>query len=113
MEFVISALLIVVAFSNIAIFKSLKKLQSQSISVDLAPPVTGVIDCDCGEGLFEGVKQILGPLLEEKSVPAPTPPDESHLAWRNRKEEPQVALPSPHGPPPVPGPLERPYGFSR
>lgn len=39
--------------------------------------------------------------------------NEAYQAWKNVKEVLPVAGPSPHGPPPKPGPLERPYGFSR
>jgi hypothetical protein len=113
MEFVIAVALVISTIANIVIFKRLQNLQPHPISVELSPPVTGLIECGCKEELFAEVKAIIGPLVEKESVQVPSPPDESYSAWRNHKEEPSVAPPSPHGPPPKPGPLERPYGFSR
>lgn len=113
MEFVITAALIISTFANIAIFKKLQRLQSHSVAVELSPPVTGLIECNCREELFAQVKEILLPLTEKEQVKTPSPPDESYFAWKNQKEDPVVAPTSPHGPPPTPGPLERPYGFSR
>lgn len=110
MEFVTAIALVMMALSNIAVFKQLQKLQLHPTVINLSPPVTGLIECHCGEGLVEEPQEILD---QEKSVNTPSVPDESYFAWKNHKEEPTVAPPSPHGPPPIPGPLERPYGFSR
>jgi|ERR1700746_1090676 len=114
MEILISIVLIVLVISNIALFRAVKKLQLQSLPIQFAP-VTGILDCDCREGIVKEFTEIITPLLEAKAdkITVPSTPDESHFAWRNQKEEPKVAPPSPHGPPPIPGPLERPYGFSR
>ncbi len=112
MEIVIALVLIIVAISNIAIFKGLQGLQSPP--VEHFQTVNEVIGCDCKDGLSKEVEE-LRTLLDEKvnKPPSPPVPDESHFAWKNQKEEPNVAPKSPHGPPPAPGPLQRPYGFSR
>lgn len=113
MEFAIIVMLFLVAITNVDMVIAMKKLRAHSEEVELSPPVTGLTECKCGVELFDMVKGILQPTVEEEPVKTPSPPDESYSAWRNQKEEPKVAPPSPHGPPPVPGPLERPYGFSR
>lgn len=112
MELVITIVLIASIVTNFVTFRSFKKLQSHPVELS---PVIESIGCDCKVGLVEEFKEVLLPLLEEKAdkIPSPKAPDESYMAWRNQKEEPKTAPPSPHGPAPIPGPLERPYGFSR
>lgn len=110
MEFVISALLVVTIITNLVLVNTVKKSHSSGFEI---LPVLESKECDCKTAFIEEVKTILLPLVEDKA-PKPIPkPDESHFAWRNQKEEPKQAPPSPHGPPPTPGPLQRPYGFSR
>lgn len=113
MEIMVSIILVVSIISNFLMINNLKKLHSQTI--ETLPLEIGSIDCDCKEGLLQEFTEIITPLLNEKTdkIVTPLTPDESHYAWRNQKEEPTKAPPSPHGPPPIPGPLQRPYGFSR
>lgn len=110
MELVIVIALIVSVITHAVSIYNLRKLQPKP--VELFSSVTESIGCGCGEGLIEEVKELRS-IIEEQKTKLPVPPDESHYAWRNQKEEPKVAPPSPHGPAPLPGPLERPYGFSR
>lgn len=49
------------------------------------------------------------PKVEEPSVVVD---NEKYKAWKNVTYEPVKAPPSPHGPPPIPGPLQRPSGFA-
>lgn len=113
MEFAIIIALFLVAITNVDMVIAMKKLREHSGEIELSPPVTGQIECKCGIELLDAMKEILQPSVEEEPIKTPSPPDESYSAWRNHKEEPTVAPPSPHGPAPVPGPLERPYGFAR
>lgn len=118
MELVNVLVLLATVIVNVVTLHALKKLQSHPLEVELLPVLEST-GCDCGCSMADNIKDELSKeiklLLEGQSPTETSPPipDESYHAWQNRKEEPTVAPPSPHGPPPVPGPLERPYGFSR
>lgn len=107
MEFAILAVLVVSVITNLITLRGLKSLQLSYEAVEIFPLIDSASTCSCGEELLERVEKI----FTRAEKPVPTPPDESHYAWKNVKEEPVKAPPSPHGPPPIPGPLARPYGF--
>lgn len=72
---------------------------------------TGVgCHCDCAAKIAEAEGTLI-PVSHEAVIPVTQ--DDSYHAWKNRTEEPIKASTSPHHPPPLPGPLERPAGFAR
>jgi hypothetical protein len=115
-QFLIVVGLLLVVRSNWVALRKLNKIEERQI---LLLPVLDPV-----QELLEDVREIKVITvsirdsfvsLQEEVVETPLPPapDESHKAWKNRVEQPKLAPITPHGPPPVPGPLERPYGFSR
>ena len=99
-----------VAISNFFVIKSLKSYSSSIIEMGKSEPIEAVLEvtdsCNCGKEIMEAIL----PLVQPHTPPVS---DDIYHAWKNKKEEPRVAPPSQHGAPPKPGPLERPYGFSR
>lgn len=116
MELIIIVTLLATVITNLMTFRIVKKLQLLP-QVELVPTILESIkECNCGTWLTEEVKEIkeiVLPKSEEVSVKISPTPDDSYHAWTNHVEEPVLASPSPHGPPPIPEPLARPYGFSR
>lgn len=111
MEIALLVILTVNVIISFTIMNLLSK-QFQVYSLEMSP-VLETVPCRCAEELIEELKLALVPTILEEPVSIPTPPDDSYHAWTNRVEEPTVAPPSPHGPPPQLEPLQRPYGFSR
>lgn len=86
-----------------------RNLRSKRLNwVEIPATVETFEGCDCASKITE----LFLPLLKEENQVPVKAVDESHKAWINRTEEPTVAPPSPHKPPPIPGPLERPAGFA-
>ncbi len=111
MEFAISIVLILSVITNLITIHNIKNLQWHPVETELLPVLESA-SCDCGIGVVEDIKAVILPLLEAKPK-ATLPADDAYKAWKNRAEEPIVASPSPHKPPPIPEPLARPYGFPR
>lgn len=107
------SVLFIILIINVIVSLTTIYLVNKKFQVHELVPVLEPTECKCASELIEELKRALIPIVLEEPVKVPTPPDDSHKAWKNRVEEPSVAPHSPHGPPPIPGPLERPYGFSR
>ena len=102
MELVLLAGLIACSISNVVLIRKIKNYSEVTTTLEVLEQP----HCDC----ISKVEELLGSFKPEEPIRLPEP-DESHFAWKNRREEPRIAPPSPHRPAPVPGPLERPYGF--
>jgi hypothetical protein len=109
MELTVALIAVLSVISNVLIMKHCKKVQLHSDSVE--PVVLESSECNCHLQLSEEIRDTVLLVLEEQKLKSMPKQDESHKAWRNQKEEPIKAPPSPHGPPPKPEPLARPYGF--
>jgi len=114
MELVVLTLLTVTIALNLMV---LFRLRFRPNEVELTTTLEAIEGCRCTcSAVKEGPATVESPLPIPALVPqapGPTAADEAYHAWKNRTEEPVLAPPSPHGPPPKPGPMQRPYGFSR
>lgn len=114
MELIIVLIALLVSIvTNLLVVRSLKNFQPREVEL-FSATLEKMDGCGCVSKTVEEIREILFPPLEESfPVTVPKEVDESYHAWKNRTEEPILAPPSPHKPPPPLGPLERPYGFTR
>lgn len=108
MELIIAIILTTNIITNLIVIGNLIKFQSNKYEIFINNPALVENSLSGNE-----TEEILPLPLEEVPVVPPKTVEGSYHAWENRIEEPVKASPSPHGPPPKPGPLERPTGFSR